>query len=86
MSFIYNFFIHLLIFGMKVFSLFNDKTKKGVEGRKESYGRVKSSISTSDKVIWMHAASLGEYEQGLPVLEKLKDQFPAHKVLSLIHI
>lgn len=81
MSFVYNFFIHLLIFGMKVFSLFNDKTKKGVEGRKESYGRVKSSISTSDKVIWMHAASLGEYEQGLPVLEKLKGQFPAHKVL-----
>ncbi|RZJ43552.1 MAG: 3-deoxy-D-manno-octulosonic acid transferase [Chryseobacterium sp.] len=81
MLFLYNIFIHLLIFGMKVFSLFNDKTKKGVEGRKESVNRVKSAFSTSDKVIWMHAASLGEYEQGLPVLEKLKDQFPNHKIL-----
>ncbi len=66
---------------MKVFSLFNDKTKKGVEGRKESVDRIKSAFSTSDKIIWMHAASLGEYEQGLPVLEKLKDQFPDHKIL-----
>lgn len=81
MSFLYNLFIHLLILGMKVFSLFNDKTKKGVEGRKESLNIVKTLISKDDKVIWMHAASLGEYEQGLPVLEKLKDQFPTHKIL-----
>lgn len=66
---------------MKVFSLFNDKTKKGVEGRKQSLDKVKSAFSKTDKVIWMHAASLGEYEQGLPVLERLKDQFPDHKIL-----
>jgi 3-deoxy-D-manno-octulosonic-acid transferase len=66
---------------MKVFSLFNDKTKKGVEGRKESLQKVKSAFSKSDKVIWMHAASLGEYEQGLPVLEQLKEKFPTHKIL-----
>ncbi|MCU7618313.1 3-deoxy-D-manno-octulosonic acid transferase [Chryseobacterium sp. PBS4-4] len=81
MNFLYNIFIHLLIFGMKVFSLFNDKTKKGVDGRKKSVDRIKSAFSASDKVIWMHAASLGEYEQGLPVLEKLKDEFPDHKIL-----
>lgn len=66
---------------MKVFSLFNDKTKKGVEGRKQSLHIIKSKFSKSDQVIWMHAASLGEYEQGLPVLEKLKEQFPTHKIL-----
>lgn len=66
---------------MKVFSLFNEKTKKGVEGRKQSLSLVKSGFSASDKIIWMHAASLGEYEQGLPVLEKLKEQFPGHKIL-----
>lgn len=66
---------------MKVFSLFNDKTKKGVEGRKQSLGIIKSKLSKTDKVIWMHAASLGEYEQGLPVLERLKQQFPKHKIL-----
>ena len=66
---------------MKVLSLFNDKTKKGVEGRKHSLDVVKSVFSSSDKVLWMHAASLGEYEQGLPVLEKLKKNFPDHKIL-----
>lgn len=66
---------------MKVFSLFNDKTKKGVDGRKHSLDKVKSAFSKKDKVIWMHAASLGEYEQGLPVLEKLKDQYPDCKIL-----
>lgn len=81
MAFFYNIFIHLLIFGMKVFALFNDKTKKGVEGRKESLGKVKSGFKKSDKVIWMHASSLGEYEQGLPVLEQLKERFADHKIL-----
>ncbi|WP_288438806.1 glycosyltransferase N-terminal domain-containing protein [uncultured Chryseobacterium sp.] len=81
MAFIYNILISLLTFGMKVFALFNDKTKKGVEGRKQSLDKVKSAFSKTDKVIWMHAASLGEYEQGLPVLEKLKDNFPQHKIL-----
>ncbi|MCS3530674.1 3-deoxy-D-manno-octulosonic acid transferase [Chryseobacterium sp. JUb7] len=81
MKFLYNIFISLLIFGMKVFSLFNDKTKKGVEGRGESLRKVKSVFSKLDKVIWMHAASLGEYEQGLPVLESLKEKFPTHKIL-----
>ncbi|RXM52429.1 MULTISPECIES: 3-deoxy-D-manno-octulosonic acid transferase [unclassified Chryseobacterium] len=81
MNLLYNIFISLLIFGMKVFSLFNDKTKKGVDGRKESLDKVKSAFSKTDKVIWMHAASLGEYEQGLPVLERLKDNFPDYKIL-----
>lgn len=81
MSFLYTLFINLLIFGMKVFSWFNEKTKKGVEGRRQSLHRVKSAFAKSDKVIWMHAASLGEYEQGLPVLERLKEQLPQHKIL-----
>ncbi|MDR6922163.1 glycosyltransferase N-terminal domain-containing protein [Chryseobacterium sp. 2987] len=81
MSFFYNLFVSLLIFGMKIFSLFNDKTKKGVDGREESLKKVKNAFSPSDKVIWMHAASLGEYEQGLPVLEKLKENYPDHKIL-----
>lgn len=81
MAILYSIFVNLLIFGMKVLSMFNDKTKKGVEGRKQSLDIVKSAFSASDKVLWMHAASLGEYEQGLPVLEKLKKNFPNHKIL-----
>ncbi len=66
---------------MRFLSLFNDKTKKGVEGRKHSLKKVQEKFLSSDKIIWMHAASLGEYEQGLPVLEKLKESFPHHKIL-----
>ena len=65
----------------QVLSWFNDKIKRGLEGRKRSLKIVKSNISKDDKVLWMHAASLGEYEQGLPVLEKLKEKYPTHKVL-----
>ncbi|WP_333852613.1 3-deoxy-D-manno-octulosonic acid transferase [Epilithonimonas sp.] len=80
MKSIYNLSIHIMIFGMKIFSLFDSKTKKGVRGRKESLKIVQEKIQ-GQKVLWMHAASLGEYEQGLPVLEKLKEQFPEHKTL-----
>lgn len=79
--FFYNLFIRLLISGMRVGAVFNYKLKKGLAGRRQSCDLVKGKFSTEDKVIWMHAASLGEYEQGLPVLEKLKDQYPAHKIL-----
>lgn len=81
MKFLYTIFISLFMFGMKIFSLFNDKTKRGVQGRKKSLEEVKSALKKSDLVIWMHAASLGEYEQGLPVLEQLKQKLPNHKIL-----
>lgn len=81
MKSLYNLFVHLMIFGMKMFSLINSKTKKGIRGRKQSLEIVKNTFSPEDKVLWMHASSLGEYEQGLPVLEKLKEQFPEHKTL-----
>jgi len=78
---LYDFSISLLVFGMKIASLFHEKTKKGYLGRKESLTKVKKEFSPEDRVIWMHAASLGEYEQGLPVLEKLKIRHPEYKIL-----
>lgn len=76
---IYNTGIHLLGFGLQVLSLFNEKIKLGVDGRKNSFNILNKSISKKDKTIWMHCASLGEYEQGLPVLKSLKVKFPKHK-------
>lgn len=78
---LYSLFIEFLIFGMKTFSLFNEKARKGVDGRKNSCDIVRKAFSKADKVIWMHAASLGEYEQGLPVLQALKEKFPTYKIL-----
>lgn len=81
MKFLYNISIFHLELAFKVLSWFNDKIKRGLEGRKQSLEIVKSKIKNEDNVLWMHAASLGEYEQGLPVLEKLKEKYPTHKVL-----
>ena len=78
---LYILFIPLLIFALKVGAIFNYKLKKGLAGRRQSCGIVKEKFSPEDEVIWMHAASLGEYEQGLPVLEKLKQKFPTNKIL-----
>lgn len=78
---LYNIFISLMIFAMKVGALFSYKLKKGLAGRRQSCDIVKEAFSPEDRVIWMHAASLGEYEQGIPVLEKLKANFPEHKIL-----
>jgi 3-deoxy-D-manno-octulosonic-acid transferase len=52
-----------------------------VDGRKSVFQTLADKIQTSDKTIWFHAASLGEYEQGLPVIEAIKQQFPNHKIV-----
>ncbi|MBF6609962.1 MAG: 3-deoxy-D-manno-octulosonic acid transferase [Chryseobacterium sp.] len=78
---IYNIFITLMIFGMKIGASFNYKLKRGLAGRRQSCDILKSVFSETDRVIWMHAASLGEYEQGLPVLESLKNRYPHYKIL-----
>lgn len=66
---------------LKLVALFQPKIKLFVEGRKDVFSTLKKSIGDKDKVIWMHVASLGEYEQGLPILQKLKTLCPDHKVL-----
>lgn len=66
---------------VKLLALFSPKIKLFVDGRKTVFQTLESKISSSDKTIWFHAASLGEFEQGLPVMEKIKEQFPNHKIV-----
>ena len=66
---------------MKIVTLFSPKIKLFVDGRKDVFATLKSQISSTDKCIWFHAASLGEYEQGLPIMEKMREHFPAHKIV-----
>jgi len=70
---------HLAVFNLKIAARFNTKLQLGMSGRKQTFKLLKSKIGASDKVIWTHCASLGEYEQGLPVLELLKQEFPEYK-------
>lgn len=81
MFFCYNLLVHLAGFLLKIVALFSPKIKLFVEGRKTVFATLSSKISVTDKTIWFHAASLGEYEQGLPVMEKIKEKFPNHKII-----
>ena len=52
-----------------------------VNGRKTVFETLQKSIQADDKTIWFHCASLGEYEQGVPIMEKTKELFPDHKLI-----
>lgn len=79
--FVYNIFLFLFKAGIHIAALFNPKAKKWVVGRKNIFPRLEAALSGHDKVIWMHCASLGEFEQGRPLLEKLRVQYPGYKFL-----
>ena len=78
---LYTFFVFLASQIVKLLALFSPKIKLFVEGRKTVFKTLQIKISPLDKTIWFHAASLGEYEQGLPVIEKIKIKFPEHKII-----
>ncbi len=81
MLFLYNLIVQIAAFLLKIVALFSPKMKLFVDGRKEVFPVLEQKIKPTDKTIWFHAASLGEYEQGLPVIEKIKEQFPLHKIV-----
>ncbi len=81
MLFLYNLIIILASQVVKLVALFSPKVKLFVDGRKEVFSILQSKLNPNDKTIWFHAASLGEYEQGLPVIEKIKVQYPNHKIV-----
>lgn len=81
MRFIYNIGIFLANFTLKFGALFNNKLKKGVVGRKNTFQVLKNHLSENDKTLWFHCASLGEYEQGLPVFLKLREHYKQHKIV-----
>jgi len=78
---LYNILTYIAAFHLNLIALFNSKIKLGVTGKKNTLKILKSNISFQDKVIWFHCASLGEYEQGLPVFEELKKMHPNHKIV-----
>jgi 3-deoxy-D-manno-octulosonic-acid transferase len=81
MLFLYNIVIKITGSLLNFIALFNSKIKLFVEGRKIVFPTLEQKIKPSDKTIWFHAASLGEYEQGLPVVEKIKEEYPLHKIV-----
>lgn len=81
MRLLYSIGIHFLGIAIKIMALFNSKLKLGVNGRNNTFLTLKSKIKPTDKTFWFHCASLGEYEQGLPVFEAIKQKYPNYKVV-----
>lgn len=81
MLFLYNLIVQIADFSLKIVAIFSPKIKLFVDGRKPIFEILESKINPNDKTMWFHAASLGEYEQGLPVIEKIKQKFPNHKIV-----
>ncbi|MCC7331165.1 MAG: 3-deoxy-D-manno-octulosonic acid transferase [Flavobacteriales bacterium] len=81
MSFLYHILIQLYAFAVTIFSLFNYKAKLWVIGRKNLLQKIKSTVKPTDEIVWFHCASLGEYEQAKPVIEKIKNQYNTYKIL-----
>ncbi len=62
-------------------SLVNKKAGLWLRGRKRIFSRLKTAINPDDKIVWFHCSSLGEFEQGRPVIEAYKIKYPQHKIL-----
>ena len=78
---IYNLIIYLYQLGVVVFSLFNEKVSKMWRGERAAFSVLKENVDPNAKYVWFHAASLGEFEQGRPLMEQLRRDHPEYKIL-----
>jgi len=81
MKTLYNIIIHFYVISIYISSLFNAKSKQWVRGRKNIFTSIEKAINNHENIVWFHCASLGEYEQGKPIIEAYKAKSPTHKIL-----
>ena len=79
---IYNLAIYIYQLGVKLAALFSDKPAKMVKGHREVYDLLQSKLDKNARYIWFHAASLGEFEQGRPLIERIRKDYPQYKILQ----
>ncbi len=78
---IYNLIIYLYLLGVAVYSRFNEKVRKMWRGEREAFRILREKVDPNAKYVWFHAASLGEFEQGRPLMERLRKDHPEYKIL-----
>lgn len=81
MFFLYNLLTIIAGSVLKTVALFSPKMKLFVDGRKYVFETLSEKLNPGDRTIWFHSASLGEYEQGLPIMEKIRQLYPQHKIV-----
>ena len=78
---LYNIAIWFYALAVRVVAIFNPKVRLMWQGERDAYAKIESGLQEGDRVVWVHAASLGEFEQGRPLIEKLKRENPEYKIL-----
>ena len=78
---IYNLIIYVYLLGVAIYSRFNEKVRKMWRGEREAVRILKEKVDPEAKYVWFHAASLGEFEQGRPLMEQLRKDHPEYKIL-----
>lgn len=78
----YNIAIYVYLFAVKVVALFKEKPSKMVKGHREVFEILRNKIDRNARYIWFHAASLGEFEQGRPLIERIRKEYPEYKILQ----
>ena len=78
---LYNLIIYLYLLGVAVYSCFNEKVRKMWRGERAAFKLLKEKVDPAAKYVWFHAASLGEFEQGRPLMERLRQKHPEYKIL-----
>ncbi len=81
MRILYDIGIHGYYLLILLASVWNQKAAKWISGRRGWRTKLETVFSEQDKVIWFHCASLGEFEQGRPIIERVRKDFPEYKIL-----
>ena len=81
MNTLYNISIWIFSAAINIASLFNPKAKQWLKGRKDIYRQLEKALKNEQNIVWFHCASLGEFEQGKPIIEGYKQKHPTHKIL-----
>ncbi|WP_025003316.1 3-deoxy-D-manno-octulosonic acid transferase [Prevotella dentasini] len=77
----YNIIMYAIQLGIAVYSLFNGKVRKMWQGEREAFRILRDKVDPTAKYVWFHAASLGEFEQGRPLIEQIRSEYPEYKIL-----
>ena len=77
----YNLVIYLYLCGVAIASIFNEKVRKMWRGEREALKILRQKVDPNARYAWFHAASLGEFEQGRPIMERLRKEHPEYKIL-----
>ena len=77
----YNLIIYLYLLGVAIYSRFNEKVRKMWRGERDAFRILREQVQPNARYVWFHAASLGEFEQGRPLMEEIRRTHPELKIL-----